>query len=119
VSAASSRAAAERLDAEDPLAEFRASFELPDPELIYLDGNSLGRMPASTPGRLNDVLRREWGDRLIRSWNETWFDLPSRVGDLIGTEFLGAAPGQVVVADSTTVNFYKLVAAAVNAGGTS
>jgi kynureninase len=115
VSDTRSRAFAGKLDAEDPLAEFRSSFGLPDPELIYLDGNSLGRMPVTTPGRLNDVLRREWGDRLIRSWNETWFDLPSRVGDLIGTEFLGAAPGQVVVADSTTVNFYKLVAAAVNA----
>jgi kynureninase len=110
-----SRALAERLDAADPLAEFRSSFELPDPGLIYLDGNSLGRMPAATPGRLNDVLRREWADRLIRSWNESWFDLPSRVGDLIGEHFLGAAPGQVVVADSTTVNFYKLVAAAAGA----
>jgi kynureninase len=109
------RAAAERLDAEDPLAEFRLRFELPDQDLIYLDGNSLGRMPTATPGKLNDVLRREWADRLIRSWNETWFDLPSRVGDLIGAHFLGAAPGQVVVADSTTVNFYKLAAAAVSA----
>jgi kynureninase len=110
-----SRADAEELDAHDPLAEFRASFEMPDPDLIYLDGNSLGRMPAATPGKLNGALRREWADRLIRSWNETWFDLPSRVGDLIGTHFLGAAPGQVVIADSTTVNLYKLVAAAVDA----
>jgi kynureninase len=115
VSGVYSRARAEELDARDPLAGFRASFAMPDPDLIYLDGNSLGRMPAATPGKLNDALHREWADRLIRSWNETWFDLPSRVGDLIGSHFLGAAPGQVVVADSTTVNFYKLVAAAVAA----
>lgn len=109
-----SRADAEALDADDPLATFRERFVVTDPDLIYLDGNSLGRLPASTPARIAEVVAGEWGERLIRSWNEGWLDAPARVGDLIGT-LVGAAPGQVVVADSTTVNLYKLAGAALAA----
>ena len=109
------RARAEALDADDELAAFRGRFHLPDDDLIYLDGNSLGRLPLATVDRLAEVVTQEWGDRLIRSWNEHWHDLPQRAGDLIGTHFLGAAPGQVAVSDSTTVNFYKLVVAALDA----
>ena len=111
------RRSAEQLDADDPLAGFRSRFLVPDPELIYLDGNSLGRPPLATLERVGAVLREEWGDRLIRSWNEHWYDLPGRVGDVVGTALLGAAPGQVAVADSTTVNFFKLAAAALDAAG--
>jgi kynureninase len=107
------RRSVEQLDAADPLAGFRSRVLVPDPELIYLDGNSLGRPPVATLERVGAVLRDEWGAGLIRSWNEHWLDLPQRVGDLIGTELLGAATGQVVVADSTTVNFFKLAAAAL------
>jgi kynureninase len=110
------RTAAARMDAEDPLAGLRDRFHVPaHDDLIYLDGNSLGRLPLATADRLQEVVSREWGERLIRSWNEHWFDLPGRVGDLIGSHLLGAAPGQVVVADSTTVNFYKLAVAALGA----
>ncbi len=112
---AAARATAEALDAADPLASFRDRFVLPDPGLVYLDGNSLGRLPRSTAARLAAVVEQQWGDRLIRSWTEGWLDLPARVGDLIGTALLGAGPGQTVVSDSTTVNLYKLAAAALDA----
>lgn len=103
------------LDAADPLAPFRDRFVVPDDALVYLDGNSLGRLPRETPARLAELVERQWGDRLIRSWTERWMELPQRVGDLIGAELLGAAPGQVSVADSTTVCFHKLAAAALAA----
>lgn len=109
-----SRGHAEALDAADPLASFRDRFVLPEPDLLYLDGNSLGRLPASTPGRLAAAVVDEWGRGLIRSWS-TWIDLSRRVGDLIGTRLLGAQPGEVVVSDSTTVNLYKLAVAALDA----
>lgn len=100
------------LDAADPLAACRARFILPD-GVIYLDGNSLGALPRTTPGRLERVVRQEWGEGLIRSWNGAgWIDLPQRVGDKIG-RLVGAAPGQVVVADSTSVNLFKALAGAV------
>jgi kynureninase len=108
-----SRAEAQHLDATDELAAFRERFAHPDPDLIYLDGNSLGRMPLATLDAVTATMRDQWSDRLIRSWNEHWFDLPERVGDRIGAHFLGAAPGQVVIADSTTVNFFKLASAAL------
>jgi kynureninase len=110
-----SRERALALDRADPLASFHDRFAFPDPGLIYLDGNSLGRLPLATVDRLREVVEREWGDRLIRSWSEGWFDLPTRVGDLIGRAALGAAPGQTVVADSTTVCLYKLMCAALDA----
>jgi kynureninase len=99
-------------DETDPLAPFRQRFVLHDPELVYLDGNSLGRLPRATLERLEHVAEHEWGERLIRGWWERWLEAPVRVGDLIG-ELVGAAPGQVVVADSTTVCLYKLAAAAL------
>lgn len=101
-------------DAADPLAAFRERFVDDDPELIYLDGNSLGRLPAATADRLHHVVREEWGRGLVRSWPD-WIDRPTRAGDRIGTHLLGAAPGQTVVSDSTTVNLYKLASAALDA----
>jgi kynureninase len=90
--------------------------ELPRAEgPIYLDGNSLGRLPRSTVARLERVVRSEWGEDLIRSWGSGWMDMPVTVGDEIGSVALGAAPGQVVVGDSTTVCLYKLAAAALDA----
>ena len=108
------RSFALRCDADDPLAGFRDRFVLADPSLIYLDGNSLGMLPLSTAGRIADVVRREWGIGLVRSWSH-WIGLPGRAGDLLGSCLLGAAPGQVVVCDSTTVNLYKLARAALAA----
>ena len=102
------------LDAEDPLASLRDAFVRDDPELIYLDGNSLGRLPKASAERITQVVREEWGAGLIRSWSD-WIDLPARAGDLIGSALLGAAAGQVVVSDSTTVNLYKLAVAALDA----
>jgi kynureninase len=107
------RARAEELDAADPLAGFRARFALDDPSLIYLNGNSLGALPHATRRRVEEVLREEWGMALARSWDH-WVDLPGRAGDLVG-ELTGAAPGQVVVTDNTTVNLYKLISAALEA----
>jgi kynureninase len=110
----SDRAVAEECDAADPLAGFRERFARDDPSLIYLDGNSLGMLPLATAERIADVVRREWGTGLVRSW-EHWIDLPRRAGDLLGSQLLGAAPGQVLVCDSTTVNLYKLARAALGA----
>ena len=107
------RAYAEELDAADPLAGFRERFALDDPSLIYLNGNSLGALPLATLRRLEAVIREEWGAALARSWDH-WVDLPGRAGDLVG-ELTGAAPGQVLVADNTTVNLYKLASAALDA----
>jgi kynureninase len=108
------RSFAEECDATDPLASFRERFARDDPSLIYLDGNSLGMLPLATAERIADVVRREWGAGLVRSW-EHWIDLPRRAGDLLGRHLLGAAPGQVLVCDSTTVNLYKLARAALDA----
>ncbi len=106
------RAHAERLDAEDPLAPFRERFVIDDPELIYLDGNSLGRLPLATRDRLRELADR-WGTDLVRGWHE-WIDLPERIGDLLATGVLGARPGEVIVADSTTVNLFKLAGAVLD-----
>ena len=106
------RADAERLDAADPLAPFRERFVIADPETIYLDGNSLGRLPLSTRERLQE-LTAQWGSELVRGWHE-WIDLPERIGDLLATDVLGASPGEVIVADSTTVNLFKLAGAVLD-----
>jgi len=99
-------------DAADPLRAFRDRFVLPE-GVIYLDGNSLGALPRATPGRVAEVVGAEWGQGLIRSWNDAgWIDLAGRVGDKIG-RLIGAAPGSVVVADSTSVNLFKLLSAAL------
>jgi kynureninase len=103
------------LDAADPLAAFRDRFVCADSSLVYLDGNSLGRPLKVTPGRMHDFVRDEWGGRLIRGWDERWFDLPLQLGDELGRVCLGAAPGQVVLGDSTTVLLYKLMRAAISA----
>jgi kynureninase len=100
------------LDAADPLAGFRERFVLTDPEQIYLDGNSLGRLPVATRDRLR-ALADEWGDVLVSGWSE-WIDAPTRVGDLLAEGVLGARPGEVIVGDSTTVNLYKLCSAALD-----
>jgi kynureninase len=100
------------LDAADPLALCRARFRLPE-GLIYLDGNSLGALAVGVPAAVAGVVQQQWGVDLIGSWNEHgWWDAPRRVGDRIGA-LVGASPGQVVVCDSTSVNLYKLVAAAM------
>ncbi|NUP53440.1 MAG: kynureninase [Catenulispora sp.] len=109
------RSEAERRDATDPLAALRSEFVIPDDSLIYLDGNSLGRLSKASLERVQEVVAGEWGNRLIRSWNERWQTLPQVVGDFLGEQFLGAAPGQVVVSDSTSVNLYKLASAALDA----
>lgn len=101
------------LDAADPLREHRDRFVITDPELIYLDGNSLGRMPKATAGVLDRVTNQEWGDRLIRSWNEGWWDLQLHLGDMLAP-LVGASPGEVMISDSTSVNTYKLARAAVD-----
>jgi kynureninase len=108
------RAHAERLDAADPLRGLRAAFEILEPEPIYLDGNSLGRLPKATLERLSALVRDEWGGRVVGGWDD-WMELPSRVGDAIAAGFLGARPGEVMVSDSTTVNLYKLALAALEA----
>ena len=109
------RSVAEELDRTDPLSGFRDRFVVADDDLVYLDGNSLGRLPLATRDRLRQVVDHEWGSRLIRSWQERWVDLPVQVGDLVGTGLLGARPGEVVVGDSTTVSLYKAMSAALNA----
>ncbi len=101
------------LDRDDELALFRSRFVLPD-GVIYLDGNSLGPLPKATSARIGQVLQREWGQSLIRSWTDHgWIDLQFRVGDKIG-DLIGAQPGTCVVADSTSVNLFKLLAAALD-----
>lgn len=106
------RADALARDAANPLAAIRSQFVIDDPEVIYLDGNSLGRLPRRTADAMADVVRAQWGGELIRGWDH-WIDLPSRIGDAIAAHVVGARPGEVVVSDSTTVNLYKLVHAAL------
>lgn len=104
-------AAIRELDQKDPLREFRARFALP-PGVIYLDGNSLGALPVRTASRLEEVIAKEWGQGLIRSWNDhDWVGAARRVGDKIAP-LIGADAGEVVVADSTSVNLFKLLTAA-------
>ncbi|GAA3530074.1 aminotransferase class V-fold PLP-dependent enzyme [Aeromicrobium panaciterrae] len=102
------------LDAADPLADFRDRFLIDDDVVAYLDGNSLGRLPKATADRLSTFVTREWGGRLIRGWSEGWVELPVTVGDELAAALLGAAPGQTVIADSTSVNIYKLLHAAAS-----
>ncbi len=103
------------LDAADSLAPYRDRFVGADQPLVYFDGNSLGRPLAATGPRLARFVEQEWGGRLIRGWDESWFELPVTLGDDLGRIVLGAAPGQTVVGDSTTVLLYKLMRAAVAA----
>jgi kynureninase len=103
---------ARQLDAQDSVSSFREAFVFGEPGLIYLDGNSLGRLPQRTAQRVQAAVEGEWGQGLIRSWNAGWFQAPVRVGDKIA-RLLGAGPGQIVVSDSTSVNLFKLVMAAL------
>jgi kynureninase len=101
------------LDAQDPLRALRDQFHLP-PGVIYLDGNSLGVLPKTTAARVADVVTREWGADLIQSWNKNhWFALPQTVGNKIA-RLIGAAPGEVIAADTTSINLYKVLSAALN-----
>ncbi len=101
-----------QLDAQDPLRPLRELFSLPD-GVIYLDGNSLGALPKTAPARLAEVVTREWGQGLVRSWNSaSWFTLPQRLGDKIA-QLIGADPGEVVVTDSTSINLFKVLSAAL------
>ncbi|WP_369068322.1 kynureninase [Kineococcus terrestris] len=111
------REEAAHLDAADPLAAHREEFLLDAAPAVtsYLDGNSLGRPLRATAAALDAFVREQWGGRLIRGWTDGWMGWPEEVGDHLGRVALGAAPGQTVVADSTTVLFYKLVRAAVDA----
>ena len=103
----------QQLDLQDPLRELRDQFVLPS-GLIYLDGNSLGMLPKATAARVAEVVAQEWGQGLIRSWNGAgWVDLPQRLGDKIAT-MVGAGPGQVVATDSTSINLYKVLSAAMS-----
>jgi kynureninase len=108
------RRRAEALDAGDPLAPFVAESIVTEPDLLYLDGNSLGRLTHGARRRLLQVIDDEWAGGLVRSW-EAWIDLPVQVGDALGRHLLGAEPGEVVVGDATTVNLYKAASAAIAA----
>ena len=103
-------------DLQDPLGSLRDLFDIPE-ALVYLDGNSLGALPRSTATRIARTVQHEWGQGLIRSWNQAgWFDLPHKVGDKIA-QLIGAASGEVVAADSTSINLYKVLSAALNMAG--
>jgi kynureninase len=103
-----------RLDLSDGLAHFKSQFFIADPEVCYLDGNSLGRIPKQTIESIQHFLTDEWGTKIVDGWAD-WVDEASRSGDLIGRSALGAAPGQVLACDTTSVNFYQLCTAALNA----
>ncbi|MGH7810012.1 MAG: kynureninase, partial [Candidatus Binatia bacterium] len=107
-----SRAYARQLDQQDPLASYRDQFVVADPDLIYLDGNSLGRMPKAIIERLQKAVEQEWGADLIRGWHKGWWEAPARIGEKIASA-LGAAEGQVIVSDQTSLNLYKLATAAL------
>ena len=109
-----SRSTAQALDAKDPLSKYRDEFMIADPSLCYLDGNSLGRMPNATVGVVENYLRSEWATKLVSGWTD-WIDEAQSVGDLIGRASLGAAVGQMLCVDTTSVNFYQLCSAAVDA----
>ena len=108
------RSYAQTLDAADQLAAFRDRLVRQDRELIYLDGNSLGPLPVRTQARIAEVVDQDWGVGLVRSWDK-WIQLPRQAGDMVGEHLVGAAPGQVTVCDSVTINLYKLAWAALDA----
>ncbi len=107
-------AQAAALDAADPLTTFRDRFVIDDPDLIYLDGNSLGRLPRATADRLAGIISEEWGRRLVRGWGEGWFEAATRIGGKI-SKLIGAAGDEVILADATSVNLFKLATAALRA----
>jgi kynureninase len=103
---------AKQLDSQDPLASFREQFVINDPNLIYLDGNSLGILPIAAQQKARQVVDEQWGTDLIRGWNKGWWEAPSRVGDKIG-QLIGAAPGQTLIGDTVSINLFKLATAAL------
>ena len=103
---------AQELDNQDELREFRSGFVVEDADTVYLDGNSLGRLPKQSVNLVRDIVENQWGTNLIRSWNEDWFTLSERVGAKIA-KLIGAKPNEVIIADSTSVNLFKLVVAAL------
>jgi len=105
-------ALASRLDDNDALGDFKTLFYRGDPDEIYLDGNSLGRLPLESQRRLEDIVEYQWGSGLIRSWGAHWYDAPTRIGDQLAG-LIGAHPGEVIIADSTTINLFKLVISAL------
>ena len=107
------RAYALELDKNDPLAHFKSQFVVTDPQMCYLDGNSLGRLPKETISAVNNLMT-EWGSEVVTGWGH-WVDEAQPTGDLLGQAALGAAPGQILVCDTTSVNFYQLCLAAVHA----
>ena len=102
------------LDKKDPLAHFKSQFVISDPTMCYLDGNSLGRLPKATVTAINDFMTKEWGPEVVTGWSH-WVDEAQPTGDLLGEAALGAAAGQVLVCDTTSVNFYQLCLAAIHA----
>ena len=102
------------LDRNDPLAHFRSRYVITDPDMCYLDGNSLGRLPHSTVIAVNEYMTQEWGREVVTGWSH-WVDEAQPTGDLIGRSALGAGPGQMLACDTTSVNFYQLALAAINA----
>lgn len=111
------RATAEKMDAADPLAHFRERFVITDPDVCYLDGNSLGRLPRVTVDAIDDFMANEWGPEVVDGWSH-WVDEAGRVGDVLAAASLGTGPGQTLVCDTTSVNLYQLLGAALNANPT-
>jgi len=102
------------LDRDDPLGRYRRDFVIKDPTMVYLDGNSLGRLPLKSAAFMERAIREQWGERLIQSWNENWYDQSARLGKKIA-RIIGANPDEVIVSDSTSVNLYKLAFGALKA----
>jgi kynureninase len=105
---------ARMLDQEDPLGHFRQNFVISDPSIVYMDGNSLGRLTKKSVEYMESAVREQWGNRLIRSWNEDWYNQSVRLGKKIA-QIIGAQPDEVIIADSTSVNLYKLCYGALKA----
>lgn len=104
---------ARQLDQQDPLAFYREQFVIDDPDTIYMDGNSLGRLPLAVVERTREVVTREWGKNLISSWNQGWWESPIRIGEKVA-ELIGASPGQVIVCDSVSIDLFKLTMAVLS-----
>jgi len=105
---------ARRMDREDPLGHFRQEFVISDPSMVYLDGNSLGRLTKKSVECMESAIREQWGNRLIQSWNEGWYNQSVRLSKKIA-QIIGAQPDEVIIADSTSVNLYKLCYGALKA----
>lgn len=107
-----SKSVAQEYDKKDSLKKYRSLFKLNDPDLVYLDGNSLGALPIETPNRINEVIEKEWGDQLIRSWNQGWYSRSQEISAKIA-QLIGAQADEVIVTDSTSVNLFKLAYSAL------